>query len=314
MGIDPLLAENARANLRQILGENRSALLALKREPAIARLEVKWLDTEEVEYLYVCRASSASVRAYELDGRLVSYRAPLGRLAEIPAGEEETIALPIGRREALVRCRLLIHPRLEDSGWDAVDNAFELFDHVIGVDSIRRLIEHARRAAVPIVDYLAEILAEDEAKQLFFDQRRRKTVDRMALRDQPILDQFQGSVFRLPLDRQVLLLGPPGAGKTTTLIRRLAQKRTEEALTAEENERLTELGLKDGVHERFRMGHVFAHRTSKAVRPRRVQPRRRAGDGREPAHVERGADRPWKRRPAVPQGRIRRALYTGRAR
>ena len=71
---------------------------------------------------------------------------------------------------------------------------------------------------------------------------RRKVVDRIALRDQPILDKFQGQVFRLPLDRQVILFGPPGSGKTTTLIKRLAQKRTPEALTEDESRLVTAAG------------------------------------------------------------------------
>ncbi len=245
---DPLLPSRAQATLLGILNENRATLQALRREPAIARLEVEWLDTNEIEHLYVCRASSAGVRPDALDGRLVSYRAALGRLAEIPAGEEEEIRLPKGRREARVRCRVLVHPLLDDAGWDSLDNAFELVGRTIGVDSIRHLLEHEKRSgassSVATVDYLSQIFADADAKQIFFDQRRRKTVDRMELRDQPILDQYQGSIFRLPLDRQVLLLGPPGAGKTTTLIRRLAQKRTEEALTSDEAEQLNQLGLK----------------------------------------------------------------------
>src|SRR5690606_19858644 len=44
------------------------------------------------------------------------------------------------------------------------------------------------------------------------------------LRDQPVLDQYQDEIFRLPLDKRLLILGPPGTGKTTTLIRRLGQK------------------------------------------------------------------------------------------
>ena len=56
----------------------------------------------------------------------------------------------------------------------------------------------------------------------------------MELRDQSVLDQFQDEIFRLPLESRILLLGPPGTGKTTTLIRRLGQKLDLEFLSDDE--------------------------------------------------------------------------------
>lgn len=43
-------------------------------------------------------------------------------------------------------------------------------------------------------------------------------------------------MFRLPLDRQLAILGPAGTGKTTTLVLRLRQKIDGEWLTEEERE------------------------------------------------------------------------------
>jgi len=246
-GGSPLLPEEARRNLLRILYEDRQALQTLEHEPSIARVEVTWLDTNEEEVLYVCRTSSAGIRPGGLEGQLVSYRAALGRLAAIPAGKEVEVALPRGERPALVRVRAELHPSPIAAGWDSIDNSFELIDWHVAIESIRRLLDYERQApAAQIVsDFLAQMFAEDEAQQVYLGQRRRKIVDRMQLRDRPVLDQFQDLIFRLPLDKQLFLLGPPGTGKTTTLIKRLGQKRTEEALTVEEADKLTLLGMKD---------------------------------------------------------------------
>src|SRR5690606_10187462 len=83
-------------------------------------------------------------------------------------------------------------------------------------------------------DILGQLQEQAAAVELERQRIRRRVVDRIALRDQPILDKFQGEIFRLPLNHQVMLFGPPGSGKTTTLIKRLAQKRTPNALTEDE--------------------------------------------------------------------------------
>ena len=83
-------------------------------------------------------------------------------------------------------------------------------------------------------DIVGQILAQESVQENVANGVRRSIIRKMELKDQPVLDQYQDAIFRLPLDKRLLILGPPGTGKTTTLIRRLGQKLDAEFLTDEE--------------------------------------------------------------------------------
>jgi UvrD-like helicase C-terminal domain len=223
--------------------EERAALRSLVDAPLVARVDVDWSPEGRslVQTIYFPRRRTGGLGVP--GAGFVSSYAVLGQLAEYEAGETATIDVNGQTRTGRILKHVLLAPKRKEGEWDALVGDFGM---VPWGDLLRLLGDQSLRDAIAAIvrDLKGPVSVEDVVGQLMREaadaasQRlriRRGVVDRIALRDRPILGKFQGQIFRLPLDCQVILFGPPGSGKTTTLIKRLAQKRTPEALTEHES-------------------------------------------------------------------------------
>lgn len=210
---NPVRQTEALRTLDRMNLEKITAFKALIREPAIARLVVSD-ESGKTNTWYVCRVSPP----IDLHLPLVSYRSPMGAMASRNVGA--SFVSPGGRAFELHQ-RILLHPFKREE-WDSRDSLVE--SESAGTVTVRSLRELLLSSASFSEDVLATLLAEENTANNVVAGRRRSVIAKMGLRDQPVLDQYQDEIFRLPLDSRLLILGPPGTGKTTTLIRRLGQK------------------------------------------------------------------------------------------
>jgi hypothetical protein len=194
----------------------------LSHEPSIARVVVEDENGKEKIY-YFCRKGNLS----GLPLLLASLLAPVGRLASLPVGEE--YILPNGQSVSILE-NVRFSPKITNQEWDTHKAEIRGNGYTKTIESLRALL---RQRGVD-ENVLEALLSEESASENITDGIRRSVIDKMDLRDQPILDQYQDRIFRLPLDSQLLILGAPGTGKTTTLIRRLGQKADPDFLDADE--------------------------------------------------------------------------------
>lgn len=217
--LNTLTGAKAVKNLDLINQANRTSYQGLAAEPAIARVLVWNETTGNREVYYFCRHTPISGLSTV---KLASYLAPLGKLAARSVGED--FQLPNGRVVRVLE-RSTLRPINEKTGWDSQNTEVEAEDHgPLTIESLRAFLVESDIVPAETEDLLAAVLAGEGISSNVHEGLRRAVIMQMGLRDQPVLDKYQDEIFRLPLNKRLILLGPPGTGKTTTLIRRLGQK------------------------------------------------------------------------------------------
>lgn len=223
---------------RHLLFESQTIL---KGEPFVAYI-VAEVDGEKRTYLICRNYTPMAVNPLNPNGVFVSYKAPLGAIASRRVGDEIIVRTPGGPKSITILHKDIFKP-IKAELWDAVDNNLSFADKEYLIDSLRQLL---RLMASPLTspieagtDYTFELDGLDEV-----DEAPRRRLGRIsqviALRDQPILDEIQDDLFRLPISSQLIVTGAPGTGKTTVIVRRLAQKTKFDLLSEDEKQTISE--------------------------------------------------------------------------
>lgn len=235
--INQATADKAAENLRAIQSGREIDCRKLLNQPAVARLIIAD-DDDKREVLYVSPAGVVGSMPFAF----CSYLSAKGNLASYPVGEYRAVRLPSGEKYYEVLEKTTFAPKLIGQEWDSQPAV--IWDEKAPPLTIKSLRDLLKRQGYSddLIDELERQLAEADVRDNVFKGLQRSALTAMQMRVQPLLDQYQSEIFRLPLDSRLAVLGPPGSGKTTTLIKRLRQKLDFAFLEPEERELVEQPG------------------------------------------------------------------------
>jgi hypothetical protein len=234
------------ARLENELISHQSKLLE---KPFNAYVRAK-INGEKEKLFFVCRGyTPLNLRPITPEADFINYKSPMGRLVEIDVGDEEDIEIGTGDIFAKVLEKNHFIPQKDATAWDAVDNSIFLESGVFSIDSLLSYLRSLKLTPEQIEALERDDKLKFEKALIIRKGLRRKVIDKIELRDQPILDKYQGEIFRIPIASQLIIAGAPGTGKTTLLIKRISQKSEIQNLDFNETQGLSQDELAQFFHK-----------------------------------------------------------------
>lgn len=191
-------------NNKQRIQRNREMYMRAKEEPLYASVTVVDENGEEKTY-YFTKGYAVTLPNKMLAGR----NAPVVKFLNQDVGD---VCYFDGKEYEILQKNILkVKKGIE---WDA-KNIFYFLDAAFDKESLRNFLKSAQEEQAVSFSFLEE--GTNVTGKI-----KKDIIENISLRDNPALDKIQDEIMRTSAHQQIVLMGPPGTGKTTTLIRKLS--------------------------------------------------------------------------------------------